>query len=305
MEEAAGRVGLPCVADEVTNRMLAERPVHCELRTAPLGQKTLHAHDGFEIYGLLRGTGAYIAGDRLYPLHAGTITVIRPQVIHRPYSSDGREFHRYVLSLSEAYMAGIDALCPGVPGGIGSLLTEPGCGSSHFFLSVPQMAKAQGLLGDMERALKADAARCGELSALRSVAELLLMLADLQGQPRAAGAERSENERLLGDVLAYLVAHYQEDLHIESLLRQFPISRSRLFGMFKAHTGVTINQFLTEYRIERAKALLAGTSLPVTEVAQRSGFNDLSHFHRIFRRQAGNTPLQYRSRTAGRETSAF
>lgn len=298
MEATVEGAGLPYVADEDTNRMLAERPVHCELRSAPIGQKSLHAHDGYEIYGLLRGSGTYIAGDRLYPLHAGTITVVRPQEIHRPHASDERGFQRYVLSISEAYVAGIDVLCPGVPGGIGSLLTEPGAGSSHFFLSMPQFAKAQGLLGDIEQSLQADASRGGELSVLRTVAELLLMLAELQEQPEAAGAERSDNERLIGDVLAYLVTHYQETLHIDSLLRQFPVSRSRLLGLFKAHTGVTIKQFLTEYRIERAKALLAGTSMPVTDVAQQSGFNDLSHFFSIFRRQTGCTPLQYRSSPA-------
>ncbi len=298
MEEAAGRADLPYVADEFTNRMLAECPVHCELRTAPLWQKTLHSHDGFEIYVLLRGTGAYIAGDRLYPLHSGTLTVIRPQVIHRPYSSDGREFHRYVLSLSEAYMAGVNTLCSGVSGGIGSLLTMPGSGSSHFFLSLPQLAKTQSLLEDIERALQVNASPYGELSALRAVVELLMIIVELQGQAGAAEVERPNNERLIGDVLAYLVTHYQEALHIDDLLRQFPVSRSQLLSLFKAHTGVTIKQFLTEYRIERAKALLTGTLMPVTDIAQQSGFNDLSHFFSVFRRQSGRTPLQYRSATS-------
>ncbi|RIE05329.1 hypothetical protein D3H35_01020 [Cohnella faecalis] len=51
-------------------------PGSVRVSNGPLGQKTLHAHEGFELYLCVSGSGFYMVGDRLFPLHAGTLTVI-------------------------------------------------------------------------------------------------------------------------------------------------------------------------------------------------------------------------------------
>jgi AraC family transcriptional regulator len=51
---------------------------------------------------------------------------------------------------------------------------------------------------------------------------------------------------------------------------------------------------LIKFRVERAKALLVESRMPLIEVGFRSGFSHQSHFSRLFRRLTGTTPLSYR-----------
>ncbi|MDQ8733812.1 AraC family transcriptional regulator [Paenibacillus sp. LHD-38] len=284
------------VLDEFTNLFLAEYPVHCELRTGPLGRKALHHHDGYEIYLCLRGTGSYIVEENLYPLHAGTLTIIAPHVLHHPFSKPGQDFDRYVLSVSDSYLNRLDQSCPAMKEGIGSLLTG-GVSGSHYFLPAPQFEQARLLLEELSASL-ASTQPWRELSMLRCMSELALLIIRKHEEPLAQREIISPDERLIGDVVAYLVAAYRDELHIDDLLRKFPVSRSRLFRLFKETTGYSIKRFLNEYRLNKAKGLLAQTSLPMIDVAGQTGFGDLSHFFHQFRTSTGMTPMSYRRQAA-------
>ena len=63
---------------------------------------------------------------------------------------------------------------------------------------------------------------------------------------------------------------------------------------FKRATGTTPHQHLIKFRVERAKALLADSRLPLAEVGLRTGFSHQSHFTRLFHRLTGTTPQSYR-----------
>jgi len=63
---------------------------------------------------------------------------------------------------------------------------------------------------------------------------------------------------------------------------------------FKRTTGTTPHQYLIKFRVDRAKALLTGSEMPLVEVSSRSGFSHQSHFTRLFRRLTGTTPQSYR-----------
>ena len=66
---------------------------------------------------------------------------------------------------------------------------------------------------------------------------------------------------------------------------------------------MTFESYLTQLRIERAKQLLSGTALNLERVAQLSGFSRRSYLGRVFRRQAGVTPMAYRRRVRKGVTS--
>lgn len=71
-------------------------------------------------------------------------------------------------------------------------------------------------------------------------------------------------------------------------------SASYISRVFKKETGYTIGEYLLQLRIDESKFLLRQHSLTITEIAQRSGFYDSSHFSKYFRRYTGLTPIQYR-----------
>ena len=81
---------------------------------------------------------------------------------------------------------------------------------------------------------------------------------------------------------------------MNAVARAASLSPFYLTRIFKARYGVPPYRFLINLRIDRATELLRDSSLTVTQICHRSGFNSLSHFITTFRRHTGLSPSQYR-----------
>ena len=97
-------------------------------------------------------------------------------------------------------------------------------------------------------------------------------------------------------IILYLHTHYQEKITIAELTKRFHTNRTTLSTRFRQVTGMTIVAYLIQLRIKLAATMLRDTALPVTEIHQRVGFNDDSHFRRTFRKYTGASPSEYRQR---------
>lgn len=75
------------------------------------------------------------------------------------------------------------------------------------------------------------------------------------------------------------------------------LSESRTSHVVRQIFGHTFRDLLTEARLNTAAGLLRHSSLPILEVAVRSGFDDPAHFHRLFRRRYSATPARYRAQS--------
>jgi AraC family L-rhamnose operon regulatory protein RhaS len=105
----------------------------------------------------------------------------------------------------------------------------------------------------------------------------------------------STSDDALRPVVAYLVGHCHEELSVESLARVFATNRTTLQARFKKGTGLSIAQYVIRLRVQIAAHLLRDTSLAVAEIMERTGFNDPSHFARMFKRHTGRSPSDFRA----------
>jgi AraC family transcriptional regulator len=115
--------------------------------------------------------------------------------------------------------------------------------------------------------------------------------------------------RLSAPVLARVVAHMKEhladDLSLDELAAVGGVTKYHFLRCFKASTGSSPVQYLTELRITRAKQLLGSTRLPMDQVAQQCGFGQAGNLARAFGKASGVTPRAYRAAYGvGRSTSA-
>ncbi|MGH9902353.1 MAG: helix-turn-helix domain-containing protein, partial [Pyrinomonadaceae bacterium] len=101
--------------------------------------------------------------------------------------------------------------------------------------------------------------------------------------------------RRLRRVESFVADNYERDLSLDDLAREAGMSTFHFAREFKRATGTTPHQHLIKLRVERAKALLVESEMPLAEVGLRSGFSHQSHFTRLFRRLTGTTPLSYRT----------
>lgn len=114
---------------------------------------------------------------------------------------------------------------------------------------------------------------------------------------RDRGAQAGKDSCLVDpkveEILRYIAAHLEEDLTVERLAKRFYLSRYYLMHRFKAVTGYTIHQYVSQKRLLRAGELIrAGT--PVMKAAEQVGFSEYSTFLRAFRGVFHMNPRDFR-----------
>ena len=106
------------------------------------------------------------------------------------------------------------------------------------------------------------------------------------------------NARSHGDIIraadAWMAAHLSQPVRRAELAAALHISEPHLARLYRAGTGRTIVERLTELRLQVAKSLLLESTLSVTQVAGEVGIISFSHFNRIFKLAVGVTPGDYR-----------
>ncbi len=102
--------------------------------------------------------------------------------------------------------------------------------------------------------------------------------------------------QLVFDITDYIRHHYREPLSAGVLANTFFISKTQLYYIFKEVSGLTVNDYLTEYRITQAKNLLINSDYSVEMISDAVGYSNLSSFSRAFKTITKLSPLQYRKR---------
>ncbi|MEW6402056.1 MAG: substrate-binding domain-containing protein [Chloroflexota bacterium] len=104
----------------------------------------------------------------------------------------------------------------------------------------------------------------------------------------------TESQRLVRKAMAYIHEHYAEEITRADLARHVNASEGHLAHCFREETGITPMVYVNRYRVNRAKTLLVTTDQSITAVAMAVGFSDNNYFSRVFRQEAGSSPLVFR-----------
>ncbi len=96
------------------------------------------------------------------------------------------------------------------------------------------------------------------------------------------------------EILLYLHTNYMDDISISTLVSQFNTNRTKINELFINSMGKSVIAYLIDIRIKLACLILRDTTIPVKEVAYKTGFNDINHFGRTFKKNTSYSPTQYR-----------
>jgi CheY-like chemotaxis protein len=100
--------------------------------------------------------------------------------------------------------------------------------------------------------------------------------------------------RLVRQAMAYINEHYAEPLSRQEIAQRVSIAEDYLTYCFRQELGITPIRYLQRFRVNQAKLLLKNTQKTITEIAFAVGFSDSGYFSRIFHRDTGMSPEDYR-----------
>ena len=92
---------------------------------------------------------------------------------------------------------------------------------------------------------------------------------------------------------SYIESNYSYEISVDEIADYIGISRSHLFRAFRMHVGVSPKEYLTNYRINTACALLRETNLSITAISKSVGFENNLYFSKAFKKSKGMSPSEY------------
>lgn len=104
----------------------------------------------------------------------------------------------------------------------------------------------------------------------------------------------------INEITEYIKNNLTESLSVDHICKRFLMSKNTLYGLFKDHFNNTVNEFITEARMEKARGLLRETNVPVYEIAEAAGINNYTYFCKLFKKREGISPTEYRKELPGK-----
>lgn len=102
------------------------------------------------------------------------------------------------------------------------------------------------------------------------------------------------SDQRMEEIVAYIRAHYNEELHLEDIATRFSFNYSYLSAFFNSQMRESFNDYLNRIRIEKACELLHEQSKSIAEISKEVGYSEHSYFCRVFRKVTGKTPSSWR-----------
>ncbi|MCR4743334.1 MAG: AraC family transcriptional regulator [Treponema sp.] len=125
------------------------------------------------------------------------------------------------------------------------------------------------------------------------LSKLLTLLMEYSWNPQKA---RTSNTKSLNisNVRAYIDQNFESKLSLEAVACQFNVNKSYLLRVFKESTGLTVNNYILQKRILKAKNELRFSSKTLDLIAEECGLEGANYFIRVFKKIEGITPGEYR-----------
>jgi len=112
----------------------------------------------------------------------------------------------------------------------------------------------------------------------------------------------SKEKNLWDKILEYIDKNYSKKLTVKDICSDLYISSTTFYNTFKRHADESFVEYLTRFRLEKAKQLLISTSMTIPDISNAVGIQDQYYFNKIFKKYTGLSPSEYRRQNGGGES---
>lgn len=252
----------------------------------------MHMHSAVEIILVRQGKAVYQFPDAHYEVTEGQILMVPSGVTHSLTENEDIDRHLFLFE----------------PGPILSMWDSgiiKKMMSKTVYLRVPSEMRDR-ITGALDRMVECYTQKdtLWNSQCYGHLLEMYTILAN--GEPSLFQDEENRMERfidspLLNSAMIFMDEHFAEDISLEDVATFAGFSKSYFSRTFKAFTGVPFTEYLTQKRLDAATNELIYTTLPIGEVARRTGFGGITTFNRIFHQRCHCTPTQFRNMYGSQE----
>jgi AraC-type DNA-binding domain-containing proteins len=272
--------------------------------TMPGTDPKFHRHEYMQINYVCKGKGKHRINNSEFILVKGDIFVIPPYVPHCILPIEGNEMEVYEFEFVPGFINQSFETGENTASFLDFAYIEP------FLVCENKVRPRLNLTGTIqseieeiikEASLEYEAKKPGYTLLIKS---LLLKLLVLVGREFTVQLESSESfsifqrhrEAIL-DALKYIKNHSNEDLNADDIALKCILSPSYFRYLFKNITSKTFTEYLNDTRIEKALEMLKTTDKRVLDISLETGFNNVSHFNKVFKSKTGLSPVEFRKTT--------
>lgn len=127
---------------------------------------------------------------------------------------------------------------------------------------------------------------------IQSLIQLILLC--LLRKYAKTSSEESNTPPLLQAIMSYIHTNFSQPLTLETIGNVVGISRWYLSKYFKKETGISIIDYINQYRCSQALVLLLKSEYPISKISEMCGFSSLEYFSRVYTKQYGHSPTHER-----------
>lgn len=233
-----------------------------------------HWHEHLELNLFLKGRGEVFCDGNRICVEKGGLTVSNSSQIHSVYSERGVGFH--ALIVSPDLFSDID---------FKDIVIQNHIKNDEFIIDCfTRMVNEY------------DNYKIGSDMVIKSLVYSLfahLVRNYSTRSPEIAETHRAHLKRL-DKVFNYISEFYNEDITSKTLAEMTYLTESYFCRFFKSITGLTVANYLSQYRVEKACYLLKKTDASISEISENVGFTDQNYFARVFKKIMGTSPTEYR-----------
>ena len=254
---------------------------------------TYHHHEEIQISYINKGRGTVLAGGSIHSYAPGDIIVLGGLLPHVFKSDVNTETTSHMITLFFRK----DAFGP-------------------FFFQSETMKEVESFFNRARYGFKVQNTKPSiidqflklkQLSALgrfKVLINVLDHLSECETTPLSTylydGSYSPKQGERLQRVMHFIMQSYHDDITLDDVADAASMTKNAFCAYFKRHTNKTFSRFLNEIRIDHSRKWLGQfPDKPIAEIAAASGYRNLSHFNRQFKRLTGLTPLIYRKTTVG------
>lgn len=253
----------------------------------------LHWHEEMEITFIEQGQGTYVVDLEEFSVMDGDIVVVSPKALHSSSLKHTESirtrtfvFHLNMLNSLLTDACAIKYFSPLMHGEFATpmIIHKDSCGY-HEILSI--FLK----LHDTYKEKKSGY----ELAVKSHLMMLFYEMFQHNVFTKKGGQQHVRHTaELLKKVINYIHTNYAEHITIADLASLCDFSEYHFMRFFKTHVGMTCIDYINNYRLDIASALLKEREASVMEIALDTGFNNISYFNKVFKTKFHMTPSQYR-----------